>query len=152
MGEALDFKSIVSAFESQLCYSVHFRINTVGKVLYSHSNTIINRHRKTSLEKIIIPLTLFVRVRKSCGGFYCERELGTKHNCNNLTPTLMAVSVVSFSFSWCPTWGPGAHSAWWWLSLLHLISNFSQLNRGPRAPSAWCGFPNHISSITPSDL
>ena len=54
----------------------------------------------------------------------------------------------------CSTGGLGAHSAGWWLSLLHLISNFSgpQLNREPRAPSAWCGFPYHISSITPSDL
>ena len=64
----------------------------------------------------------------------------------------MAVSIASFSFSWCSTGGPEAHSAGWWLSLLHLISNFSepQLNRGPRAPSAWRGFPYHISSITPS--
>ena len=59
----------------------------------------------------------------------------------------MAVNVVSFSFSWCSTGGQEAHSAGWWLSLLRLISNFSgpQLNRGPRAPSAWCGFPYHIS-------
>ena len=66
----------------------------------------------------------------------------------------MAGNVVSFSFSWCSTGGPEAHSAGCWLSLLHLISNFSgpQLNRGPRAPSAWCGFPYHISSITPSNL
>ena len=51
-------------------------------------------------------------------------------------------------------WRPWAHSAGLWLSLLHLISNFSgpQLNRGPQAPSAWCGFHYHISSITPSDL
>ena len=64
----------------------------------------------------------------------------------------MAVSVVFFLFSWCSTGGPEAHSAGWWLSLLHLISNFSgpQLNRGPWAPSAWRGFPYHISSITPS--
>ena len=68
-------------------------------------------------------------------------------------PTLMAVNVVSFSFSRCSTGGPGVHSAGCWLSLLHLISNFS----GPqtplgflRAPSAGCGFLYHISSITPS--
>ena len=44
----------------------------------------------------------------------------------------MAVNVVSFSFSRCSTGGPEAHSAGCWLSLLHLISNFSalQLNRG----------------------
>ena len=31
--------------------------------------------------------------------FVCERELETKQNCNILTTTLMAISVVSFSFS-----------------------------------------------------
>ena len=36
----------------------------------------------------------------------------------------MAVSVVSFSFSWCSTGGPGVHSAGCWLSLPHLISHF----------------------------
>ena len=46
----------------------------------------------------------------------------------------MAVSVVSFLFSWCSTEGPEAHSAGWWLSLLHLIRIFSgpQLIRAPR--------------------
>ena len=39
-----------------------------------------------------IPLILFVR-------FACERELETKQNCNILTPTLMAVSVLSYLFS-----------------------------------------------------
>ena len=71
-----------------------------------------------------------------------------------MTPTPMAVNVVSFSFSWCSTWGPAAQlSARWWLSLLHLISIFSgpQTPSGfPTAPSVWCGFPYHISSITPS--
>ena len=65
----------------------------------------------------------------------------------------MAVNVVSFSFSWCSTGGPEAHSAGCWLSLLHLISNFSgpQTPSGfPRAPSAGCGFPYHISSINSS--
>ena len=28
----------------------------------------------------------------------CERELETEQNCNILTPTLMAISIVSFSF------------------------------------------------------
>ena len=65
----------------------------------------------------------------------------------------MAVNVVSFPFSWCSTGGPGVHSAGWWLSLLHLISNFSgpQTPSGfPRAPSVGCGFPYHNTSITPS--
>ena len=64
----------------------------------------------------------------------------------------MAVSIVSFSFSWCSTGGPGAQlSAGWWLSLLHLITNWSgpQTPSGvPRAPSAGCGFPYNIFSPT----
>ena len=39
----------------------------------------------------------------------CERKLETEHNCNILTPTLMAISVVSYSFFWCSNrrpWGP----------------------------------------------
>ena len=32
-------------------------------------------------------------------GCVCERELETEQNCNILTPNLMAISVVSFSFS-----------------------------------------------------
>ena len=65
----------------------------------------------------------------------------------------MAINVVSFSFFWCSTEGPGVHSAGCWLSLLHFISNFSgpQTPSGfPRAPSTGCGFPYQISSITPS--
>ena len=63
---------------------------------------------------------------------------------------------MSFSFSWCSTGGPGAQlSDGSWLSLLHLTSNFSgpQTPSGfPRAPSAGCGFPYHILSISQSDL
>ena len=65
----------------------------------------------------------------------------------------MAVNVVSFSFSWCSTGGLGVHSAGCWLSLVHLISNFSgpQTPSGfPRAPSAGCGFSYHTSSIISS--
>ena len=48
-----------------------------------------------------------------------------------------------------------AHSAGCWLPLLHLISIFSgpQTPSGfPRAPSAGCGFPYHISSLTGREL
>ena len=53
---------------------------------------------------------------------------------------------------WCSTGGPGVHSAGCWLYLLHLISIFSgpQLIWASRPLSAWCGFPYHISYITPT--
>ena len=91
------------------------------------------------------------RVRKGYSRFACERELETEQKLKYFDPYSYGLKVVSFSFSWCSTGGPGVHSAGCWLSLLHLISNFSgpQTPSGfPRAPSAGCGFPYHISSIT----
>ena len=84
----------------------------------------------------------------------CERELDTEQNCNILTPTVMAITIVSFSFSRAAqteALGPtllGAGSLYrnlsptglqtqsgvtkalsveWWLSLPHLVSNASAL-------------------------
>ena len=110
----------------------------------------------------------------------CERELETEQNCNILTPTIIAISV-SFLFSWAVqpgTWGPaslgasflyrilsptGLISNWLigglrapsdgcWLSLPHLVSNWSGLQTAqsgvPRAPSAGCCFLYSIISPT----
>ena len=105
-------------------------------IYWIHTGAMNNRRWKTSLS-IYVPLTLFVRVQK----FACERALETEHNWNILTPKLMTVNVVSFSFFWCSTRGPEAHSAGWWLPLLHLISIFS----GPQTPS---GFPRAFPSTS----
>ena len=102
----------------------------------------------------------------------CERELETEQNCNILTPTLMAISVVYFLFSWTTqpgAWGPSlsgtcshpsifsptgiprAPSVEWWLSLSHLVSNSSdlQLPRGSQRPLLLgAGFLYHILSLT----
>ena len=89
-------------------------------------------------------------------GFYCERELETEQKQQYFDPhSYGRQRCVFLVLQGCSTWGPGAQlSVGWWLALRHLISNFSgpQFNQGHRAPSAWCGFPYHISSITPSDL
>ena len=74
----------------------------------------------------------------------------TEQNCNILTPTLMAISVVSFSFSRAaqpevqrPTL-LGADFLYRILSPTGL-----QTPSGvPRALSVGCGFPYHISSLT----
>ena len=76
--------------------------------------------------------------------------VGDRTELQYIVPHSYGRQRCGFLFSWCSTGGPGAQlSAGWWLSLLHLITNFSgpQLIRGPRAPSAWCGFPYHISSL-----
>ena len=124
--------------------------------LQYHNDTII-KTQEDFFRKIFVPLTLFVRVRKGCVGFYCERELETEQKLQYFDlysyGRLRYIFLVLLMLNRRPR-GPEAHSAGCWLSLLHLINNFSgpQLNRGPRAPSAWCGFHYHISSITPSEL
>ena len=57
-----------------------------------------NRRVEDCFNKMYLPLTLFVRVQKGYSKFACEREQEIEHNCNILTPKLMAVKVVSFSF------------------------------------------------------
>ena len=122
-------------------------------LLYTHMqmhaeyNNAIIKKSEDIFKKIYLSLYL--------KGFVCERELETEQNCNILTPpTLMAISVMSLSFSriaqpeaWRPSlldagflWrilsptglqtqsgDPKAPSAGWWLSLPHLVSNSSEL-------------------------
>ena len=94
--------------------------------------------------QIYLPLTLVIRVRKGCVGFYCKRELETEQKLKYFDPQTYGRHVVSFLFSWC--WGPLC----WMLasftaSYQHLL--WTAIHQGfPRAPSAWCGFPYHISS------
>ena len=83
----------------------------------------------------------------------CERELETEQNCNILTPTLMAISVVFLVLQGCSTGDLRALSAGCWLSLPHLVTNGSPNSLGaPRAPSAgwWLSLPHLVSN--PSDL
>ena len=73
--------------------------------------------------------------------FVCERELETEQNCNILTPhSYGRQRCVFLVLQGCSTGGPGAQlSAGWWLSLLHLITNWSpKLHRGSRGP-LWLG-------------
>ena len=65
-----------------------------------HHNETINKQTSEDFFRKICTSHFIVRVRKGYLRFYGERELETEHNCNILTPTLMAVSVVSFLFSW----------------------------------------------------
>ena len=60
---------------------VNFFMSKVEIMLYSHvpyHNDTIIKTQEDFFNKIFIPLTLFVRVRKGCVGFYCEWELETE--------------------------------------------------------------------------
>ena len=105
--------------------------------------------RKTSLQ--IYTFHFIARVRKGLLKVCMWEGAGDRTERKYFDPHSYGRHVVSFLFSWCSTGGPEAHSAGWWLPLLHLISNFSgpQTPSGfPGAPSAGCGFTYHISSLT----
>ena len=84
--------------------------------------------------------------------FACVRELVTEHNCNILTPTLMAVSVVPFSFSRAAQPEDQGPALCWMMAFF--TASYRQLlwtpiqSGAPRAPSAYRGFPYHILSAT----
>ena len=48
--------------------------------------------------KKIFTFHFIARVQKGCVGFYCERDLETDQKLQYFDPTVMAASVVSFSF------------------------------------------------------
>ena len=79
----------------------------------------------------------------------CERELETEQRQQHIDPhSYGRQRCVFLVLQGCSTGGPGAKlSVGWWLSLLHLITNWSPKQLGaPRAPSAGCGFPYNTSS------
>ena len=143
----VSFLSVLLLFFLYLCYILTFIYIYIYTCVYMQKES--QRHNdkgraKTSLEKYV-PLTLFVT-------FACERELVTEQNCNILTSTLMAISVVVFSFSWCSTGGPGAHSAGFSTASYHQLVWSLNSIRGPEGPfgRVWLSLP-HLVSIT-SDL
>ena len=66
-------------------------------IMQYHNDTII-KTQEDFFNKIYTS-HFICKVRKGCSRFACERELETEQKLQHFDPTLMAVSVVSFSFS-----------------------------------------------------
>ena len=63
-------------------------------------------------------------------GCECEGSWRPNRTAIYLIPTLKAISIVSFSFSWCSTGSPGAqHFAECWFFLPHLVTKGSDLQK-----------------------
>ena len=88
------------------------------------------------------------RVRKGCVGFYCERELETKHNWNILTPKLWPSALCLSRSPGLLNRRPRAHSAWWWLffsaSYQHLF--WTPIHQGPKPLWLGVAFPTTLVS------
>ena len=107
------------------------------------------RCKKTSWEKYL-PLTLFVRFRKGCSRFACERVLETEYKLHILTPLLWPSRCVFLVLLDAQPEVLGSTTGCW-LSLWHLISIFS----GPLTPSGvsedplgrvWLSLPHLVSN------
>ena len=94
-----------------------------------------------------VPLTLLLTFERVIQGLRVRGSWRPNRNFHILTSTLMAGNVVSFSFSWCSTGGPEAHSAGCWLSLL-LLSATSLDPNSMGAPSpfglVWLSLPHLV--------
>ena len=103
------------------------------------------RRRKTSLEKYICTSHFICKVRKGCSRFACEREMETEHNWNILTPKLWPSTL-------CLSRSSNAQPEVLGSTLLGAgflyASSLDPNSSGLQAPSAWCGFPYHISPPT----
>ena len=94
--------SLFKFYSMKLKYSAFKQKQFCVLLLYSH---IINMHIYTYACRIHIDAIIktsedfFKKIYLSLWKVACERELETEQNCNILIPTLMAISVVSFSFS-----------------------------------------------------
>ena len=114
----------------------------------------IKTHAGRLLWKKYYTSHFIVRVRKGYSRFYGERELETEHNCNIFTPysygRQRCVFLVLQMLNRRP-WGPLCWVlAFFTASYQHLLWTPIQ-SELPRAPSAGCGFPYHISSISDSN-
>ena len=79
-------------FQQNLVLYTHMHIYATIHIFMQKHNNIMIKTSEDFFKKIYLSLYL--------KGYVCERELETEQNCNILTPpTLMAISVVSFSFS-----------------------------------------------------
>ena len=95
-------------------------------------------------------LSLYCKVRKGYSRFYCERELETEQKLQYFDPHSYGHQRCVFLILLMLNRRPGGSLCW--LSLLHLISNFSgpQLIRAPRAPSIgllYQIFPSNSSNL-----
>ena len=132
----------------------HIKINLNFLVLYSHMQIhiyIYTQHHNDTIIKTqedffnkICTSHFIARVRKGYSRFACEEGVGgPNRNCNILTPTLMAVNVVSFSFSRCSTGGPEGPLCWvmafFTASYQHLLR--TPIHQGPKPLWPGVAFP-----------
>ena len=113
-------------------------------ICWIHADATI-KTQEDFLEKYL-PLTLLQGFEKGYSRFACERELETEHNWNILTPNLWPSTLCLSRSQMLNRRSRGWVIAFFTASYQHLLR--TSTHQGPKAPSAWCGFPYHISTPT----
>ena len=133
------------------CYIVMCRFTSSYTLAYTcriiHNDT-INKQTSEDFFRRICASHFIVRVRQGYSKFYGERELEAEQNCNILTPTLMAVSVVSFLFSRAAQpEAQGPHSAGFLYHILSATSLDPNSTGVPEGPFGlvWFSLPRFVS-------
>ena len=99
----------------------------------------------------VLPLTLFVRVRKGCSRVACERELEIEYKLQYLDPTVMTVTLCLSCSLGLPNRGPRGSLcrmlAFFIASYQHLLwtPNSIGVSEGPLG-RVWLSLPHLVSS------
>ena len=120
--------------------------------LQHHNDTII-KTQEDFFNKIFTS-HFIARVRKGYSRFACKRELETEQKLQYFDPYSYGRQRCVFLVLLMLNRGPNGPLclvlAFFTASYQHLL--WILTHQGIKAPSAWCGFPYHISSITPSPI
>ena len=134
----------------RFCYIHIYRFMQIYTyICWIHTDAMNNRHTQQN-----IYLSIYCKGSKRVTqGLRVRGSWRPNRNCNILTPNLWLSTL-------CLSRSPGAQPevqrplcwvmAFFTASYQHLLR--TSTHQGPKAPSAWCGFPYHISSITPFNL
>ena len=110
--------------------------------LQHHNDTII-KTQEDFFRKMSVPLTLFVRVRKGCVGFYCERELEIEHKLQYFDPHSYGHQRCVFLVLLMLNRRPRGSLCW---VMAFFTASYQQLlwtptHQGPKAPRPDVAFP-----------
>ena len=144
-------KMIYRVALANVCYIAKCRFTSA--YMQHHNGTIMNRRRKTSLTKCV-PLTLLQGFEKIIQGLRVRGSWRSNRTVIFWPQNYGRQRCVFLVLQGCSTGRPEAHSTGWWLSLLHLISNFSgpQLIRAPRPLRFDVAFPTTARLFPPPTL
>ena len=153
--------------DAALLNTQHYKVRIKGKVeqsrewssvVWSYANSCRMNHNNTTIKTQkdffinILTSHFIVRFEKSYPRFACEKELETEQKLQYFDSHSYGHQRCVFLVLLMLNRRPRGPLCW---VMAFFTTSYQQLlwistHQGPKAPSAWCGFPYHNSSITPT--